>query len=521
MARPVPSGTPDRPTRYLPLRGRGRLVLASLVAPIVILVAVLGVYSAGYREVAAPAPVVLRHAPIQGTCEECHRSTFPHTASELRCERCHDPRVTWRLGVDAHASWNPPSRQLAGPTAHVTCATCHTEHRGRLASLRDVEPLECARCHQFTGLERHPQFAMVQAGRNPGRGLRFSHARHLDEVRRTLGRGCEACHRSTADLAGFEPTSFDRQCAVCHAEGGVLPAMTDPVAEDLVTLPPSARAAAGATGGYGVRRPGRGRLVVSGLTHRDPWVLQNLRSLSRGLYTAADVEARVALETRMGELERARSGALADAATADLQQRIVELHDRPPDGGSEAPDAGTSGGAPRSQRVLDRLVLELERRLSGRAAPISLAATLSDERALESALAAARARLTTLTDRLATPAASPDERARRTEAIFSIVSPCLTCHQLQDGRALAPVTAGARRLVHARFTHAPHVIQVGCETCHDAIAGSATTTDVNIPGIDTCRACHATGQAPSGCVACHRYHPSPDVGFGRAEFAYR
>jgi hypothetical protein len=476
-------------------------VLVSLAAPLAVLAAVFGFYRAGYSELASPGPVTLRHTPIQAKCAECHQSTFPHTVTDLRCERCHDPRISGRLEIDAHAAWTPPSRKVAGRSGPLACASCHSDHRGRLASLRIVETLECARCHQFSSLARHPQFATVQTTNG---GLVFGHAGHLDEVRRTLGRGCEACHRSTADLSGFEPTSFDRHCAVCHVKSRVLPTITDPVFESLVSAPSAGGGAADVLGGYAIRRPGRGRIVVSGLTHRDPWILQNLRTLNRGLYTEADVKERVALEGRIGDLERARAGSLSEATTADLQKRISTL--RSPQG---------------TQPLLERLNVELEQRSSGEAAPISLAARLSEERALESAIAATRTRLAALTDRLSATALLPEERARRTDAILSLATPCLMCHVLQDGRELAPIDVDARRFGRASFTHAPHVIQVGCENCHDTIANSTKATDVNTPGLDTCRKCHATGRAPFACLVCHRYHPSPDVGFGRADFSRR
>src|SRR5260370_29986574 len=113
MARTVPSGTPDRPKQYPPLRRRGRLLMWSLAAPAAILLLVFAVYRLGYTAVASPAPLILSHAPVDGTCEECHRSTRPHRVSDLRCERCHDPRVTGRLALDAHAAWIPASHQAA------------------------------------------------------------------------------------------------------------------------------------------------------------------------------------------------------------------------------------------------------------------------------------------------------------------------------------------------------------------------------------------------------------------------
>ena len=98
MARTIPSGTPERPTQYLKPRRRGWLMLAALAAPIAVLAGVFIAYRSGYTEVASPGPVVLRHAPIESNCQECHQASFPHRVADVRCERCHDPRVSGRLG---------------------------------------------------------------------------------------------------------------------------------------------------------------------------------------------------------------------------------------------------------------------------------------------------------------------------------------------------------------------------------------------------------------------------------------
>jgi len=491
MARTIPSGSPERPTQYLKPRRRGRLMLAALAAPIAALAGVFIAYRSGYTEVASPGPVVLRHAPIESNCQECHQASFPHRVADVRCERCHDPRVSGRLGLDAHLTWTPAAHQSAARTPVPSCASCHTDHAGRLAPMRSGGgSASCATCHRFTGLGAHPEFALVDSGKSPVRGLRFNHALHIDETRRTLNRGCEACHRSTADLSGFEPTSFTGQCAACHLSNGVLPVMTDPIAQTLIAPP-----AGGDTSGVlSVRRPGRGRFVVSGLSHRDPWVLQSLARLNRGLTTDEDAAELASLRARADALERARTGVIADATRPDVSLRLQALEAQP----------RTETNA----RLIDRLRLELERRFEGTPPPISLAARLSDERGLEAAIAATAARLATVSARLSAPPVSPEERTRRADAIQSLVGPCLTCHVLKDGREFEPVTVDARRLVAATFTHAPHVSQVSCETCHEKIGTSTSPADLTIPALATCRKCHATGQAPATCATCHRYHPA-------------
>ena len=95
---------------------------------------------------------------------------------------------------------------------------------------------------------------------------------------------------------------------------------------------------------------------------------------------------------------------------------------------------------------------------------------------------------------------------------------CRECHQLnleslplpRVEKPDIPVTW----LQHARFSHKAHRM-LGCVSCHTEVSKSRETTDVLLPGIQTCQNCHRkTGEstllqkarAPIECVACHNYH---------------
>jgi hypothetical protein len=471
--------------------------VASLVGPIVLLLGTFGFYKAGYVNVASPGPLSLRHAPLDAQCEACHKSSFPHTVADIRCEHCHDPRATGRLGPSAHASWIPPSHRVVGERPAPTCVQCHTDHLGRSSSLLAVAD-DCASCHGFVGLDKHPEFSVTQASRRPTGGLIFGHQQHLDEVKRTLGKGCEACHRPTADLSGFEPISFDQHCAVCHLKDGLLPGMTDPVAESLVTAVEQG-ASADAHNTISIRRPGRGRVVASGLIHLDPWILQNVLRLNRGLGPDADDRDHAALQARLSALEQLRkAGPLASRSTSDLTALIAST----PAHGSPLTDAEAAW-----------VRLELERRSEGGSAATSLADVLLDDRALETAIAAIRSQLASIESRSAPTPLSTGAAAAQSTAASALLVPCVTCHEVRNnGTRLAPVGLAGRRLARAQFSHAPHVAQVTCETCHTTVASSAAATDVITPGIQVCRTCHGTGQAPIACIGCHRFHPPPEAG---------
>ncbi len=99
------------------------------------------------------------------------------------------------------------------------------------------------------------------------------------------------------------------------------------------------------------------------------------------------------------------------------------------------------------------------------------------------------------------------------ERVFA-KSVCGTCHEVMrtgDGPldyAVAPVMVVDRWLPKGRFDHSRHSAP-SCVDCH-AAPDSEKATDVLLPQIATCQACHggeaAAQRVPSTCVACHDFH---------------
>ena len=127
-----------------------------------------------------------------------------------------------------------PHKAAAAPT--VSCVPCHTDHHGRTLQMKRVDDRDCGQCHQFSSLGRHPEFAAVRAQMSTGAGLSFGHQRHIAEAAKQLGKKCEACHEPTADLAGFQPMTFDRHCRSCHTKDGFVTGDTEAVPKDLLVL---------------------------------------------------------------------------------------------------------------------------------------------------------------------------------------------------------------------------------------------------------------------------------------------
>lgn len=92
---------------------------------------------------------------------------------------------------------------------------------------------------------------------------------------------------------------------------------------------------------------------------------------------------------------------------------------------------------------------------------------------------------------------------------------CKVCHEQTTGeqdtiptsvKAVIP----ARWLPNSDFDHQAHRMMT-CESCHSRIYESNQTSDVNLPGIETCRRCHKQGGAMANgaegrCYECHAYH---------------
>ncbi len=92
---------------------------------------------------------------------------------------------------------------------------------------------------------------------------------------------------------------------------------------------------------------------------------------------------------------------------------------------------------------------------------------------------------------------------------------CKVCHEQTTGEpdtipSTVKAVIPARWLMHADFDHQAHRM-LSCESCHAHIADSKLTSDVNLPGIETCRRCHKeagpmANAAEGRCYECHSYH---------------
>jgi hypothetical protein len=114
--------------------------------------------------------------------------------------------------------------------------------------------------------------------------------------------------------------------------------------------------------------------------------------------------------------------------------------------------------------------------------------------------------------RVLTPAQWVTERTAEAEQLLWRKT-CKQCHALNLGvRAgslanIAEAKTTTRWMPHAKFDHSAHT-GFTCVSCHEKALTSTETSDILLPGIATCRTCHAPGpnHAESRCFECHTYH---------------
>lgn len=143
---------------------------------------------------------VRTHADLARRCASCHAGPWSSTTTSDLCVDCHDEiRAELRARTGLHGRLD----RAAG------CLGCHTEHRGRSASLTEMDP--AAFPHDATG------FAL-SGHRRTREGASF---RCTDCHERDLGRfdeaRCAGCHREDErDFLAGHLRAWGPDCLGCH-----------------------------------------------------------------------------------------------------------------------------------------------------------------------------------------------------------------------------------------------------------------------------------------------------------------
>jgi hypothetical protein len=395
------------------------------------------------------------HAVLEKECAACHAQkagAFSAKAANSVCLDCHD-------GPIHHATQTPSP----------ACATCHTEHRGRI-NIAAASNQACAECHadlktngnsaRFASHIRsfedgHPQFAALQEGsRDPGT-IRLNHAIHMKPIRRSpngpnVQLECGNCHRATATDA------------------------------DLMYADQNYRAAT--------------------VSYKDTDEFLSLHSDT--LRTPRAVTGR----ELMAPVKFANACAGCHLLTFDKRFDDGVPHDKPEVIHAFLVKAFRGFIAAHPTEV--RVQRDPSRELTGRPLPAVI--------------------------RILTPAQWVAERTAEAEDLLWRKT-CKQCHALVPfasgskreiemsaklrGDALeissipaelpyiTPANITLRWLPHAKFDHGAHD-GFSCVSCHAKALTSTESSDVLLPGIETCKTCHAPGpeHAESRCFECHTYH---------------
>lgn len=390
--------------------------------------------------------------------------------------------ATTRIGMPSTAAWSPGPLFPAHSLLAKDCAACHTE------PFVAVADAACLACH-----------AQVPAHVPKGHPT----TRELSDAR------CTDCHQEHKEPRQLVDAR-QRICADCHADlsahPGISTALRDAAdfgnahpAFALTQLVPEGHGAA--TAWKTAREPGdavtpeRSNLKFTHQLHLAPTGIKGPdgkpRVLDCGDCHRGDPSGRFMLPVRMETDCRECHKLVFDAnaptrevphgSPALVQMTLEEFYSR--QFLNEAMDAVAGGKAAR------------EVRRPGRAIELTPA---------QRAQAADRAH------RQAQDVAS-ELFERRT---------CANCHEIMkladdgDGSRydVEPVRLTTRWMPKSEFSHLTHR-DAECSLCHRA-AGSESATDVLLPTIDDCRACHAgdTGlgrkgqRIVSGCMMCHGFH---------------
>jgi hypothetical protein len=398
------------------------------------------------------------HAILEKDCASCHvqkASFFSAKADNQACLSCHD-------GPIHHAS------QAATPD----CASCHTEHRGRI-NIAAVSEKSCAECHadlhtsaapaHFFAHVRsfadgHPEFAVLREGRADHSTIKLNHSIHMKPIRQgptgpIVQLACSDCHRPAAAnaswtyaLASYQP-SKNSAAATYEANKPIPFTLAQP-------------------------KPPTGREFMAAVTFANSCASCHLLSFdkrfSEGVPHDKPEVIHVFLRKKFQDYAAAHSSELHTARDPDR-----DLTGRP-----RAPRTQSFTSA---QWVADR--------------------TSDAEQLLWRKTCLECHQLSFQRD-----GELPHVEPGAKNAAQDKVEPTVQSDHTPLPH-VAPSNVTTRWMPHARFDHEAHRAFT-CVSCHEKALNSVESSEVLLPGIKTCQTCHAPGpeHAESRCFECHTYH---------------
>lgn len=449
-----------RPT---PLK-RAKLWLA-ILSPAVALLWIVAHFLMHDSRVYSSGRLANAHAVFETQCAACHvreAGTYSAKAANSACLACHD-----------------------GPIHHMEqaetpdCAECHEEHRGKV-NLSAASNEACADCHaDLTGHgsashyasgirsfeNGHPEFVAAKAGaRDPGT-IKLNHMLHMKPIRSApdgpnVQLACGDCHRSNAAAA---------LSAWPYADAKYVAASVSYTDKDEFVPERSE--------GSVRHNPATGRELMAPVKFATACASCHLLTFDKRFDEGVPHDKPVVIHTF-----------LVKKFSAYIAAHPSELHE------IEEPLRDLTGKPlPPRVRTLtyaqwtDEKVAVAEELLTHKTCAQCHEMGLANLQDTSIARWAARQKR-----------ASTEQMAKPEPPIPIQMIPI---------PMVAPANTTLRWLRHARFDHGAHT-GFTCTSCHSRALTSTDSSDVLIPGIRTCKTCHAPGpdHAESRCFECHTYH---------------
>ena len=426
----------------------------SLLLPLLALVWIASRGLSGDHRVYSSGRMSQAHAVLEKECAACHvqqAGSFSAKATDSACLSCHD-------GPVHHAA----SKKF------LACASCHVEHRGRV-NITAASNQACAECHgnldavngkshygnHVRSLEDgHPQFAALEGPPDPGT-IKLNHAIHLKPIRRgpngpLVNLECGNCHHATAaevDLTYADPKY--RAASVSYKEyDEVLPMRAG-------TLSPP--------------KPVNGRELMAPVKFANACSSCHLLTFDKRFEEGVPHDKTEVVHSFLVKKFREYIAAHPN------ETRVTREPNRDLTGKPLPPEVRILTSA---QWVGERTA-EAEQllwRKTCKQCHTLMSFAKGSQRKIETSLT----RLGDATEISRNSDESPD---------------------------IAPANITLRWMPHAKFDHSAHT-GFTCVSCHEKATTSAETSDILLPGIATCRTCHAPGPnyAEARCFECHTYH---------------
>ena len=379
------------------------------------------------------------------------RMSEPHAVLEKQCAACHT-QVAGQFS--AKAANNACLACHDGPAHHENqvqasvpdCATCHGEHRGRI-NLRAANNENCAACHaDLRTASSAPAFAAhIESFENGHPEFAALRSNKVDHSTILLN---HAIHMQPIRRGPNGPI-VQLKCGDCH----------QPKAAQVVWSYANSQYTS-ATPTY----------VLAALTEKLPAQVLIPRLPPSGL-------------ERMAPVKFATACGGCHLLTFDKRFDQGVPHDQP-------------------EVIHEYLLKTFQQYISAHPSEVRVARDPSRDLSGKPLLPEVR---------LLTPAQWVTERTADAQELLWRKT-CKQCHAITKSAGdslpkILPAQATERWLPHSKFNHDAHR-GFSCEGCHSKALSSRESTEILIPGIQSCQTCHAPGPAhtESRCFECHTYH---------------